>query len=342
MNNNPLVSIITPCYNGERFIHRFFDSIIKQTYNNIELIFIDDGSTDNTAIIAKRYGDLLTEKGVRFVYCYQENKGQASAINKGLDLIRGDYLTWPDSDDWLDDRCIEIKVKLFQEHPEWGMICCRTAAINECDAEKGIYKMEYIMERKSKDSKNFFLDLILENDVYFAPGGYMVRTRLLLSELKDNRIFEGKGGQNWQLLLPIAYKYECGFIDDILYFYLLRTDSHSRNFGDLTHIIQRTYEHQTILEATVNNLKINISEKHSFLVIIEKKYALKRYRLSMENGAKEDKKMYYGEMKKHGLVDYSTRLEYFRKTNAFGYYALRIIHFPNGIMRRIKNRLVGC
>ena len=191
MNNNPLVSIITPCYNGERFIHRFFDSIIKQTYNNIELIFIDDGSTDNTAIIAKRYGDLLTEKGVRFVYCYQENKGQASAINKGLDLIRGEYLTWPDSDDWLDDRCIEIKVKLFQEHPEWGMICCRTAAINECDAEKGIYKMEYIMERKSKDSKNFFLDLILENDVYFAPGGYMVRTRLLLSELKDNRIFEG-------------------------------------------------------------------------------------------------------------------------------------------------------
>ena len=336
MNDNPLVSIITPCFNGERFVHRFFYSIMNQTYKNIEVVFIDDGSTDNTALVAMHYGELLSDKGIRFVLCSQENRGQASAINKGLSLIRGEYLTWPDSDDWLDDRCIEIKVQNLQNHPEWGLICCRTAAINESNADNRINKIEFIMERKCKESMSFFLDLILEHDVYFAPGGYMVRTEFLLNELIDYRIYEGKGGQNWQLLLPVVYKYDCGFIDDVLYYYLLRKDSHSRNIGDYNHLIQRTYEHQTILEVTVKNIKTIDSDKQKFLDIIEKKYVLKRYRLSLSQGTRRDMKIFYREMQKHGLSNYSVKLEYYRATNHFVYCFLRLIHFPKGVIRRIK------
>lgn len=338
-NNFPLVSIITPCFNGEKYLHRFFDSILNQTYNNIEMIFVNDGSTDNTELIATEYGEKLKNNGVHFVYCYQKNSGQAAAINRGLEFVRGEYLTWPDSDDWLDKCCIEVKVKYMKEHPEWGMICCRTAAVNEVNLQDGIYKYDFIMERKSKDNGRFFLDLIIEHDVYFAPGGYMVRTQCLFSELNHHKIYEGRGGQNWQLLLPVAHKYTCGFIDEILYYYLVRDDSHSHSVIEYNDLLNRTYEHQKTLWTTINNMNIDLIEKEYLFKIIKSKYVLKRYKLSLKSGTKQDRKKYYLEMKDFGLVDLNTKLEYHKNNNLITYYLYRFLYFPRGFFRRVKRRM---
>ena len=78
------VSIITPCFNGEKFISRYFDSILEQTYKNIEVIFINDGSTDTTEKIVEQYISTFNKHGIEFIYIYQENKGQAAALNNGL------------------------------------------------------------------------------------------------------------------------------------------------------------------------------------------------------------------------------------------------------------------
>ena len=82
--DKPLVSIITPCYNGETFLHRYFESILAQTYPNLELIFVNDGSTDKTEEIAMSYQKKLCEKGIRYIYLEQENAGQAAALNKEI------------------------------------------------------------------------------------------------------------------------------------------------------------------------------------------------------------------------------------------------------------------
>ena len=62
MNNEPLVSIITPCFNGETFIDRYFESVYKQTYKNLEVVFVNDGSTDNTGLVALKWGGVATRK----------------------------------------------------------------------------------------------------------------------------------------------------------------------------------------------------------------------------------------------------------------------------------------
>jgi len=77
----PLVSIITPCYNGESYLERYFNSVLNQTYSNLELIFINDGSIDRTEEIALSYQNIFEQKGIRYVYLYQENAGQAAALN---------------------------------------------------------------------------------------------------------------------------------------------------------------------------------------------------------------------------------------------------------------------
>ena len=108
----PLVSIITPCYNGEPYLDQYFDSILKQTYQHLELIFVDDGSTDRTSEIAENYREKLEYRGIRYILLKQENRGQASALNHGLKYFTGEYLTWPDSDDVMTPECIEEKVSL--------------------------------------------------------------------------------------------------------------------------------------------------------------------------------------------------------------------------------------
>src|SRR5215510_7816825 len=90
-----LVSVIMPAYNGERFIKQAIESVFAQTYPNWELIVVDDGSTDNTVQIISSFADS------RIVYIHQENRGQAAALNHGLGIARGKYITTLDVDDWL-------------------------------------------------------------------------------------------------------------------------------------------------------------------------------------------------------------------------------------------------
>ena len=90
-----LISIICPVYNVEKFIVETIESVLKQTYTNWELILVDDGATDNSALICKEY----TAKDKRIKYFYKQNGGQASARNLGIKKAEGKYITFLDSDD---------------------------------------------------------------------------------------------------------------------------------------------------------------------------------------------------------------------------------------------------
>ena len=89
-----IVSFIIPCYNGANFIFRLLDSLLRQTYDRMEIFVIDDGSTDESAAVIKSYISKFEEKQIKLDYIYQENAGQSYAINRGLKLFSGDYLAW--------------------------------------------------------------------------------------------------------------------------------------------------------------------------------------------------------------------------------------------------------
>lgn len=103
-DSNELISIIVPVYNAEKYLECCLSSIRQQTYQNIEVILVDDGSTDSSNEICFRYQMMDT----RFKLHTQPNGGRSSARNKGLSLASGEYVGFVDSDDWIDDDMFEV------------------------------------------------------------------------------------------------------------------------------------------------------------------------------------------------------------------------------------------
>lgn len=105
--SHPLISIIVPIYNVDKYLERCIDSIVGQTYKNLETILVDDGSTDESGEIADRYAD--KDKRVRVIH--KENGGVSSARNAGIKESTGDYIMFVDADDKIDERTCEICIE---------------------------------------------------------------------------------------------------------------------------------------------------------------------------------------------------------------------------------------
>ena len=121
-----LVSIITPCYNGERFIAETIESVLRQTYADWEMIVVDDGSVDGSAQIAEAYA----EKDGRIRLLRQENAGTACARNAGMRVARGRYIALLDADDLWEPQFLERQLAFMKK---WGAVCvcCAYRRINE-------------------------------------------------------------------------------------------------------------------------------------------------------------------------------------------------------------------
>lgn len=116
MNQNILVSIITPSYNQGQYIEETILSVINQTYKFIEYIIIDGGSTDNTMHIVDKYKDSIN------VIVSEKDKGQTDAINKGFKMAKGSIIGWINSDDILYPQCVERIVNTYAKHPDCAII----------------------------------------------------------------------------------------------------------------------------------------------------------------------------------------------------------------------------
>lgn len=103
---NEKISVIIPCYNAEKYLEKCLDSVINQTYKNLEIICVNDGSTDNTLQILENYA----QKDDRIVIVNQNNAGLSGARNSGMKKVTGEYIIFVDSDDWIDSNTCEISL----------------------------------------------------------------------------------------------------------------------------------------------------------------------------------------------------------------------------------------
>ncbi len=110
--NNELISIIVPIYNTEKYLHECLDSILNQSYINFEVLLINDGSTDSSGTICQEY----VERDSRFRYFEKDNGGVASARNLGLERSEGTYITFIDSDDWVEFKYLEVLYTALKEN----------------------------------------------------------------------------------------------------------------------------------------------------------------------------------------------------------------------------------
>ena len=119
MNNYPLISLIIPCYNAELSLEKCLKSVIEQDYPSLEIIIVDDGSTDNSAKIYEEF----QRKDDRMKILKQENSGVAKARNNGIKNANGDYFCFVDSDDWVElNYCSELYRLLLSETADISIV----------------------------------------------------------------------------------------------------------------------------------------------------------------------------------------------------------------------------
>ena len=154
--NKPLISIIILVYGVEKYIAQCLESVINQTYKNLEIIVVNDGTKDKSAEIAKEYA---TKDSRIKVYDFQ-NGGLSVARNRGLEIATGDYISYIDSDDWLDTKMYETLLETAMKN-EADMVKCGIIETNGAAEEKITFSdVKIINNEQHKAFKNYFKGIL--------------------------------------------------------------------------------------------------------------------------------------------------------------------------------------
>lgn len=259
MNKNPLVSVITPCYNAENKIVMYLESLLSQTYRNLELIFINDGSTDSTEDIILSYKIKFEALGMKFIYLYQKNSGQDVAMNAGLKIFTGKYLIWSDNDDILLPNNIFSKVRLMENNKKLGIVYCNAYIAKSNNIQLPIKKWKKPL---MTDKMELFYDVLTANNVLFPGGVWMIRSESFFKIYPDRQINIYGFGQNWQMLLPMIYYFEVGKVEEYLFVYVLYDNSYSANKRNQYEVAKNyILKQKEALYDILNSLKVPLQKK---------------------------------------------------------------------------------
>ena len=203
----PKISIIIPVYNTEKYIEKCLNSILNQTFNDFEVIAIDDGSTDSSLEILKKY-----ESDERFVIIHKENEGQAVARNIGIKKASGEYITFVDSDDYIDKNMLEDLYRLVQEKDADVAIC---DILKESKADKLVFKNYW--DVNTEKNKNMMTS-------HMGPVARLYKRDLFIKHnifFKEKIIYEDLA--TVPLLAMVSQKIE--YIEKPYYHYIIRENS---------------------------------------------------------------------------------------------------------------------
>lgn len=163
----PLVSVIMPAYNAEKFIGEAISSIVKQTYENFELIIVEDASTDNTLAEIKKFKDQRIK-----LLCNEKNKGISYSTNRGIELSQGKYIALLDDDDIAELDRLRLQVAYLEEHEDIDILGGR---YSEIDEEGNVIHYHNIPRNNPKYIKAMLLFHFMD----FANGSIMMRKEFL-------------------------------------------------------------------------------------------------------------------------------------------------------------------
>lgn len=242
---NPLVTLVTPIYNAMPWLRDYLDSVLRQTWRPLEVILVDDGSTDGSADCLREMEPVLTRAGLTVRLLFRDHRGQAAAVNAALPEIRGEFFTWCDADDLLTPDSVEKKTRWLLSHPEIGMVRSNGIVL-DADTNTVLSDSAKPADRCDKD---IFRELFCD-ETYCYAGCYMIRSDLFFAGYPDRQMPESPEGQNLQLLLPSASRTVCGYLDEKLHTYCRRSGGHSSQKRAYRAVLRRI-ENFTALRLTV-------------------------------------------------------------------------------------------
>lgn len=205
-----LVSVVIPNYNYAHYLREAIDSVLAQTYPEIEVFVVDDGSSDDSRIVLESYGDRV--KGI-----FQANQGVSAARNNGVAASNGEFIAFLDADDsWLPQK-IEKQVERFRREPSLGLV---HVAVNEIDA-----KGDSLLERYEGLEGNIAGELLMLKRAGVLGGGSgLMVTREVFDEVGgfDPRL---STSADWDLFYQVSSRYRVAFLPELL----LRYRIHNTN-----------------------------------------------------------------------------------------------------------------
>jgi glycosyltransferase involved in cell wall biosynthesis len=228
----PLVSVVVPVFNGERYLRQSLDSILAQTYPRLELLVMDDASTDGTAGIISSYKDRVTP------YRQPHNRGQFANVNDGVMRAQGEYIAVYHSDDVYAPTIVEREVTFLQEHPEAGAVFCLALFIDALGRECGSLQVPAEVRGSGPfDYKTILNALLLHKNSFICGPSSMVRA----SVYQDVGLYRGDEfgiASDLEMWVRIAERRPVGILEEQLFGYRFGHGNLSENY----------YRHRTELE----------------------------------------------------------------------------------------------
>lgn len=211
------ISVIVPIYNCEEYIERCLQSIINQTYKNLEIILINDGSTDGSIKICEKY----KQSDYRIKLINQKNSGVSVARNNGIEISTGEYITFVDSDDYIDSKMYEELINNIEN--------CDIAVCKYVSIKNEIMISQHCNYNKKIINKKDIIPLFLQGDVLTAH---------LWNKLYKRDLFDGIKFNNYNMLedLDVMYRIldKCqniAYIEKEYYYYVYNTSSLTKKYG---------------------------------------------------------------------------------------------------------------
>lgn len=232
--DKPLISVIIPSYNHYKYISLTIDSVLEQTYPNLELIIVDDASNDNTSDVVERYRIKCEEKFKRFEFVKKEkNKGIIDSLNTAISFSSAEFVFIIASDDVIKIDCIEILEKFLSTNPDYASVRGDNDFLDSDNniiywdkKQKSVYEIslasyktfaQYLKTARSdvdfySDDFGSYVSLLKGN---YIPNGSLFRKKCIV----DVGGYKEEMLEDWYMHLQIAKKYKIKYIDKVLYSY---------------------------------------------------------------------------------------------------------------------------
>jgi len=257
------VSVIIPTYNREKTILRALQSVLDQTYTNIEVLVIDDGSTDSTEEIVNS----ISDERVRYIVL-EKNGGPSNARNVGVQMASGEWIAFQDSDDcWHKDK-LEVQMAYAKEHPEYEMVYCMYNAF--------VYNGEqFLAPTKTTDviMEGNLSKTLLGRNVIGAPTILVKRSAFLNAGGFDTSY---KALEDWEFVLRFAHDYLIGYIPRALIDCYISNSGVTSNIGAMFEArckMLKRYKNEMVQEGILDMVMYDIlvrAQKYGVSDIVKK------------------------------------------------------------------------
>ncbi len=222
--SKPLISVIIPVYNVEKYLSDCLDSVLKQSYRNLEILLVDDGSTDRSGSICEEY----TGKDKRIRVIHQENAGVSMARNTGITACRGDYVGFVDSDDLIHERMFERLLDELEKNQADLSVCDLLRFKDESELLQKREDENAIIYSKEQYLKKFFK--IGSQTIEYYPWNKLYKRSLLRDDQYPKGVRDGE--DIFATLKAILRAEKIAAFDEKLYFYRENPNSVTASFSE--------------------------------------------------------------------------------------------------------------